>query len=97
MKTINVTVWNEFLHEKTPRIAKIYPRGIHGAIQEMFAGDERFCVRTATLEEPDSGLPQGAPTRRFPTRRRDVCSCGCWMACGSSFCTPDTSPSPLSG
>lgn len=58
MKTINVTVWNEFLHEKTPRIAEIYPRGIHGAIQEMFAGDERFCVRTATLEEPENGLPQ---------------------------------------
>ena len=36
MQTINVTVWNEYVHERSSeRIAKVYPDGIHGAIAQM--------------------------------------------------------------
>jgi len=52
-----VTVWNEFLHEKKdPKIAEIYPDGIHGAIAEYLRSRPSFEVRTATLEEPEHGL-----------------------------------------
>lgn len=59
---INVTVWNEFVHEKEERIAKIYPKGIHGAIAEMLGKDSLFSVRTATLEMPMCGLTDEALT-----------------------------------
>lgn len=53
---IRVTVWNEYRHEKkNPRIAQIYPDGIHNAI----AGALRqagYDVGTATLDEPEHGL-----------------------------------------
>jgi len=55
---ISVTVWNEFRHERQdPRVAAIYPEGIHGAIAEPLrrAG---HVVRTATLDEPEHGLSQ---------------------------------------
>ncbi len=55
MKKINVTVWNEFVHEKDEKIAEIYPSGIHGAIAEGLSCDD-FNVRTATLEMPEHGL-----------------------------------------
>ena len=58
MEPIRVTVWNEFLSEKSPKIAKVYPEGIHGAIQQIFAGSEQYQVRTATLEDPECGLSQ---------------------------------------
>ena len=53
-----VTVWNENRHEhKNPKVAAIYPEGIHGAIAAPLraAGLE---VRTATLDEPEHGLTQ---------------------------------------
>lgn len=53
---IRVTVWNEYVHEKTDeKIAEVYPRGIHNAIAD-FLGEAGFEVRTATLEEPECGL-----------------------------------------
>ena len=53
-----VTVWNEFRHEKTNKqIAKLYPDGMHGAIAKYLASNGCFEVRTATLDEPDHGLP----------------------------------------
>jgi len=56
-KTIRVTVWNEFLHEKqSPEIAKVYPKGIHGAIAKHLGSKPEFKVRTATLEMPEHGL-----------------------------------------
>ena len=58
LNKISVTVWNEFIHEKEPRIAKVYPEGIHGAIRQMLSSDERFTIRTATLEEPENGLTE---------------------------------------
>ncbi len=55
---LNVTVWNEFRHErKNPAVAAIYPTGIHGAIAGFLAPDAGLRVRTATLDEPEHGLP----------------------------------------
>lgn len=53
---INVTVWNEFRHEKNDDIVKsIYPEGIHNAIKNFLQCDD-ICVTTATLDEPECGL-----------------------------------------
>lgn len=57
MDKINVTVWNEYMHEKLePAIGKIYPEGIHGAIKKMLGRDEKYNIRTATLDMPEHGL-----------------------------------------
>lgn len=54
---INVTVWNEYFHEKEDEnVAKIYPKGIHGAIAEFLKTDEELSVRIADLSMPDCGL-----------------------------------------
>lgn len=54
---INVTIWNEFRHEKrSEHIAKIYPEGIHGAIASYLRKFDDLEVRTATLDEPEHGL-----------------------------------------
>ncbi|RLI36361.1 trehalose utilization protein ThuA, partial [Candidatus Bathyarchaeota archaeon] len=54
---VRVTVWNEYRHERIdPKIAEIYPKGIHGAIAEYLEGLPGFEVRTATLDEPEHGL-----------------------------------------
>jgi trehalose utilization protein len=53
-----VTVWNECRHEKLQEeVLAIYPKGIHEAIAQPLH-KEGFAVRTATLDEPDHGLPQ---------------------------------------
>ena len=57
MSKINVTVWNEFIHEKKEEaITKIYPQGIHGASAQILRSEETMQVRTATLDMPDHGL-----------------------------------------
>lgn len=57
MKKIRVTVWNEYRHEPAePRIAEIYPKGIHGAIADFLGEEPDFEVRTATLDMPEHGL-----------------------------------------
>ncbi len=34
---MNVTIWNEFRHEKkNEKVAEIYPAGIHGAIASFW-------------------------------------------------------------
>ncbi len=56
-KTINVTVWNEFRHEKhSEHVKKIYPDGIHNTIANFLNAQEDICARTATLDEPEHGL-----------------------------------------
>jgi trehalose utilization protein len=60
MKTPNVIVWNENLHEHSnPKVAAIYPAGIHQAIAD---GLKKLCpdldAGTATLQEPEHGLSQ---------------------------------------
>lgn len=53
---INVTVWNENVHEQThEEVANMYPKGIHGAIAEGIRIDH-FKIRTATLEQSEHGL-----------------------------------------
>jgi trehalose utilization protein len=55
--TLRVTVWNEFRHEKeNPKVASIYPDGIHQAIADRLSKEPDFEVRTATLDEPSHGL-----------------------------------------
>ena len=56
----NVTIWNEFVHERNkPEVAEIYPDGIHAAIatglRELLGSGVE--VRTATLDQPEHGLP----------------------------------------
>ena len=54
---IQVTVWNEFRHEKTNEtIRGIYPKGIHAAIANGLDDSGGFKVRSATLDEPEHGL-----------------------------------------
>jgi len=54
---IRVTIWNEFRHEKkNPKVAKIYPNGMHEAIASHLRKNKEFEVRTATLDEPDHGI-----------------------------------------
>ncbi len=54
---IQVTIWNEFFHEKTEESVKsIYPQGIHAAIAGFLGTEEDLLIRTATLAEPEHGL-----------------------------------------
>jgi len=58
---LRVTVWNENIHERRTgsRAAELYPDGIHGAIAAGLRArlGDGVRVRTATMEEPDHGLP----------------------------------------
>lgn len=57
--SINVTVWNEFRHERESEIvAAVYPDGIHNAIAAGLQDQADLVVRTATLDEPEHGLTQ---------------------------------------
>ncbi len=57
-KQLNVTVWNEFRHERFEEACKaIYPDGIHGLIKQFLDRDETLNVRLAALDDPDNGLP----------------------------------------
>jgi len=54
---INVTVWNEYWHEKNEEeVIKIYPEGIHNCIAGFLEKEDGISVRTATLDEPEHGL-----------------------------------------
>jgi len=54
---INVTVWNEFRHEKSNEAVKaVYPDGIHNCIAGFLGKEDGICVKTATLDQPDHGL-----------------------------------------
>ena len=62
---MNVTIWNENVHERTEdHVRAIYPEGIHGALAAALAEVGR--VRTATLEQPEHGL-SGGGARARPT------------------------------
>ena len=58
---VRVTVWGENVHERNePEVRERYPEGMHGAIAagltELLGDQVRS--RTATLDQPDHGLPQ---------------------------------------
>ena len=47
---IKVTIYNEFVHEKTePAVKAIYPEGIHNTLKEKLE-DSDITVRTVTLD-----------------------------------------------
>ena len=57
MKTINVTIWNEYYHEQvSEKVRQVYPEGIHNAIAQQLAPQADFKIRTATLDMPEHGL-----------------------------------------
>jgi len=54
---IRVTVWGENRHErKSPKVAEIYPEGMHEAIASALRRNKDFEVNTATLEQEEHGL-----------------------------------------
>lgn len=53
---INVTVWNEFKHERNDsRVAEIYPGGIHEAIRSFLQSDD-INVTCVTLDMENNGI-----------------------------------------
>lgn len=57
--TIQVTVWNEFRHEKTDEeVKKVYPDGIHVAIADYLKTQDGIEAGTAALDEPEHGLTE---------------------------------------
>lgn len=57
-RIIRVTIWNEFVAERTdPEVANIYPKGIHYALAEGLA-PYGLRIRTATLDMPEHGLTE---------------------------------------
>ena len=56
--TIRAVVWGENVHEQSSKIVSdIYPKGMHGAIADALNADDGITATTATLQEPDHGLP----------------------------------------
>jgi trehalose utilization protein len=54
---INVTVWNEFRHEREDdEVKAVYPNGIHNCIKDFLSKDAELNIRTATLDEENCGL-----------------------------------------
>lgn len=55
---MRVTVWNEHRHErKNPKVAAIYPRGIHNAIADYLSSRPDISAGTCTLDcDPEHGL-----------------------------------------
>lgn len=65
---IRVLVWNEARHEKlNPKVAEIYPSGMHGAIAEYLNSRPEIAAETATL---DSDAEHGCSQERLD--RTDV-------------------------
>jgi trehalose utilization protein len=59
-RPIRVTVWGENVHERTEEpVRALYPDGMHAAIAAGLTArlGDRVRVRTATLEQPEHGLP----------------------------------------
>lgn len=54
-----VTVWNEFIHEKEDeKVRRIYPKGMHHVIAEFLSKNQDIVARTATLDQPEHGLAE---------------------------------------
>ena len=59
MEKINVTMFNEFVHEQeNDFIKKLYPKGMHSVILEHLEKSEGMKTQAATLQMPDHGLTQ---------------------------------------
>jgi trehalose utilization protein len=58
-KPLNITIWNEFWHERNnPVVGEIYPEGIHTVLADAMRQRGFESIRTATLDEPEHGLSQ---------------------------------------
>jgi trehalose utilization protein len=56
--TIRTVVWGENVHEqKNKVVAGIYPNGMHQTIADALNTDPGISATTATLQEPEHGLP----------------------------------------
>jgi trehalose utilization protein len=54
---IRTVVWGEFRHERTnPKVAAIYPDGMHETIASFLRRDPSLSVSTAHLDQPGHGL-----------------------------------------
>jgi trehalose utilization protein len=61
IRPLRVTIWGENVHEQREEDVRArYPDGMHAAIAQGIAAQlgDRVRVRTATLDEPEDGLPQ---------------------------------------
>lgn len=55
--TINVTIWNENIHEQIDEaVQKVYPNGMHNAIADFLSKDPQIKTRIATLDQDEHGL-----------------------------------------
>jgi trehalose utilization protein len=55
-----IRVWNEYRHERSnPKVAAVYPNGIHGAIIDGLA-EHGLAAAASTLDEPEHGLSNAA-------------------------------------
>lgn len=57
---LRVTVWNENVHEgRDESVQRVYPEGIHAVVAEGIRTElgASSSVRTATLDQPEQGLP----------------------------------------
>ena len=55
---IRTVVWGENVHDRENAVVKsIYPKGMHGAIADALAADPAISASTATLDQPEHGLP----------------------------------------
>ena len=53
MTKIKTLVWGEFRHEKkNPKVAAIYPDGMHETIAGFLRQDKNFSVSTTWLDQP---------------------------------------------
>ena len=60
MAAIRVTIWNEFMRERTkPVVQENYPHGLHRVIADGISArlGAKVEIGFATLEEPEHGLP----------------------------------------
>ncbi|MDD9910271.1 MAG: ThuA domain-containing protein [Ahrensia sp.] len=56
---IRAVVWGENVHEQTNEtVASIYPKGMHTCIADALNEDPAINATTATLQDPEHGLPQ---------------------------------------
>jgi trehalose utilization protein len=56
---IRTIVWGENVHEqKNAEVRRIYPDGMHAAIAAGLRKDSNIEATTATLQEPEHGLPE---------------------------------------
>jgi len=57
--TIRTVVWGENVHEqKNDIVRQLYPKGMHTCIADALNESDGIAATTATLQEPEHGLPQ---------------------------------------